>query len=1132
MHLNGIPRSVSWENVLTRKVKRVMKLTTIFLIVTCLQVSASTNAQSITMSVKNKPLEKVLSELRKQSGFRFIYGKELISKAQPVTIMAKDEPFTEVLDRIFRDQQLNYKIADNYIVISARPQPLPQKDKASEAPDPGNVSGKITDEEGHPLEGATVQLKGTRNGTSTNAKGEFVIKANPGDVLIISYLGFQTKEIVVDAQSTVKVSMVAAIQTNNEVVVIGYGTTRKADLTGAVSTVKVSDMAKMPVARLDQALQGQVPGAQILQNNGAPGSPISFFIRGAGTIGNTDPLFVVDGVPTKININTLNMADVESISVLKDASAAAMYGSRAANGVVLIVTKSGKTGKTKIDFDAYYGLQQAWKKLDLLNATQWATVRNAALKNDNLPPDWGNVDTLGAGTNWQNAVFRTAPIQSYNLSASGGNDKTSYFLSAGNFQQKGIVRYSGYERNTLRANVSSTPGARLRLGNNFTFSDIKSDVVPTEVAGVLKNAILALPIIPVYRGNRYAGPSTPKEGTGANPLAQAANANSTDVLRRLTNSMFAEYELLKHLKLKSSLGLDVVTQEQKSFSPTFAYDNYINTVSGLSQYNSNSMDWVWENTATYKNSFKNKHFLTVLLGTSAENFKKNYTYITKTGFPGNDPNLQYPDNGSIVQASGVQGNTEEWSLLSYFGRLDYNFRDKYIFSANVRVDGSSRFGAANRYGTFPSFAAGWNIREEKFMQNAHFIDHLKLRASWGQLGNQEIGLYSFTSTLSPYYTTFGQTPAAAPGYAPASPPNPAVKWETTTQTDIGLELSVLDSRLAFEVDYYTKKTNDMLLTLPTPLSSGYPNTSFTNAGSVKNTGVEFSATYRKSTGDFNYSVSANFSAYKNEVISLGPLNQPVVNNLFFDFATSSNVGYPMYQFYGYEAEGLFQSQDEITKHATQTGAKPGDVKFRDINNDGVIDAKDRTFIGNPFPKFTYGLNANFSYRNFDCFIQLQGAQGNKVYNAARFWGMNIGETVNYSTDVLKSWNGEGSSNEIPRLTTQDPNNNKRASTRFVEDGSYMRIKNVQIGYTMPEKILNKIKLRSLRVYMGANNLLTFTKYSGFDPEVGQAFTSTTNAAGTTPNLGSSNFVRGSLGFDQVSFPQARTFTFGLQLGIQ
>jgi len=1088
------------------------------------QISAKTYSQQISINEKNISLENVFKKIERQTGYNFVYDEKvdlLISRTIDVNVSKQSLGF--VLDKYLRDFGISYKITRKTVSLKVADVPMVSK-TVSIVP----ITGIIKDEKGGAMPGVSIKIKGSQKSVVTNSSGLFSIDAKPGDILLISYVGYQSKEVTIANDSDIQISLSPAVTSLESLVVVGYGTSRKNDVTGSISTVKIADVAKSPVARIDQALQGQIPGAQIIQNNGAPGSPISFFIRGAGTIGDADPLYVIDGVPTKVNISTLNMADIESISVLKDASSAAMYGSRAANGVVLINTKSGKSGKISIDLDAYYGLQKAWKQLDLLDASQWATVRNTALMNDGLPAVWDS-NTLGKGTDWQDAVLHSAPIQSYNLSASGGNDKTSYFLSASNFKQDGIIRHSDYERNSLRANIRSTPTNYLSFGNNFNLSLISKNVVPSEIAGVLKNAIMAPPVIPVYRDGRFAGPTSAKEGSGANPLAQAADANSTDNLRRLTYSGFAQLEVLKNLKIKTSLGLDYNEQEQKTFNPVYAYDNYINTISRLYQNNSNTLDWLWENTVAYKATLFDNHNISVLAGTSAQRSKKRFTDILKTNFPGNSSNLQYLDNGTIVQANDVKGNIEEWALESYFGRVDYNFQDKYLLSANLRVDGSSRFGPSNRFGKFPSFAVGWNINKENFLKNVGFIDNLKLRASWGQLGNQDIGLYSFASTLYPYYTTFGQTPTAAPGYAPNSPPNPNVKWETTSQTDIGLELSVLQSRLTFEMDYYVKKTSDMLLQLPAPLSAGYPTTSFTNAGGVKNSGFEFSTNYRKNSGDLKYSLGANFSTYKNEVTSLGPLNQPIINGLFFDFATNSTVGHPLYQFYGYQMEGIFQNTAEIASHATQTGARPGDVKFRDLDNNGVIDVNDRTFLGSPFPKITYGFNANVSYKSFDFYLQLQGTQGNKIFNAARFWGLNVGETNNYNTDILNSWNGEGTSNEYPRLTTQDPNNNKRAVSRFIEDGSYMRIKNVQLGYTLSDELIKKIRLRSFRVYVGVNNLFTFTKYSGFDPEVGQALTATNNASGLVPN--GSSFSRGSLGFDQISYPQARTITFGLQLGI-
>lgn len=980
------------------------------------------------------------------------------------------------------------------------------------------ITGVVTDSKKNPIAGATVGLPGGTKATKTNAKGEFELEVVKGGTLQINYVGFETQSLTANESKGYSIILAQSNTVLDQVVVVSYGKSTKKELIGSISTVNFNEAKNAPISRFEQALQGKVPGLMVTQSTGEPGAAMNINIRGVGTIGDSDPLYVIDGLPTKTGLNALNPNDIESVSVLKDASAASMYGSRAANGVILVTTKSGKSGRNTLDVDIYTGVQNNLKEVDMLNASEWAEVRNKATLNDNPNGNvpWKNVNQLGKGTNWQDEILQKANIQNFNLAATGGNEKTKYAVSVNHFDQEGIIKYSNYTRNSVRANIQSSPVKWLNIGNNFSLSQVKTKGVDIEVNGVLKNAILAVPTMKVYNEDgSFAGPNTLLEGNGRNPVSMAANSFIKKTMYRVTDNFFTELNITNDLSFKSSVGVDLITESNRDFNPTFQEGDMQNNESSLAQRTNLQLDWIWENTINYKRSF-DKHNLKVLGGFSMEENKKDWTAITKYKFPGNADYLQYLSNGSTVDANDVTGLVDEWSMISYFGRVDYNYAQKYLFSANARIDGSSRFAPGNRYATFPSFAAGWRISEERFLkEKISWLNDLKIKASWGQLGNQDIGLYAYSSVLSPVYYNFNGNPVV--GYAPKDPFNSNISWETTSQTDLGFELSAFNGAISLEAGYYNKKTTDMLVKLPVSSVNGFDRGAYVNSGSIRNSGFEFSISHAKNTGELTYSINANISTLKNKVLSLGGIEKPIDDNIFFDYVVRTAKGEPMRQMYGYVMEGIYQDQAEINAHLSNTSNstfKPGDVRYKDLNNNGQFDPGDRTVIGNPMPKLIYGFSFNAAYKGVDFSMQLQGVAGNDIYNASKWWSENTGETHNYGRSVLESWDGKGSSNTMPRLTLGSTQNNL-TSTRFVEKGDYLRLKNLQIGYSLSKKLTDRLLIRSFRVYASAQNLLTITKYKGFNPEVGS----------------SRSDNRSSFGFDEITYPQARIFTLGFNVGI-
>jgi TonB-linked SusC/RagA family outer membrane protein len=980
----------------------------------------------------------------------------------------------------------------------------------TEQQDGKTVKGTVTDAKGDPLPGVTIVIKGTMSGTTTGPDGNYQLTGiSDNAVLVISFVGLKTREIEVGGRSTINVAMQEETVGIEEVVAVGYGTQRKKDLTGSVAVVQPKDVQSMPVPSISDALQGRAAGVQVI-SSGTPGNDATFRIRGVGTINNANPLIVIDGVPVSSGLNQLNMDDIESLQVLKDASATAIYGSRGANGVVIVTTKKGKSGQSQINFNYSYGLQNATNTIKMLNASQFAALHNDIMTNGGqLPnPAYANPKSLGTGTDWLGEMFRTAAMQNYSLSYSGSSDKTSYYVSGNYFDQDGIVISTGYKRYTFQLNTTSNVTSKIRFGNSLTLNnDIKSNGDYS-----IRNAMLALPTQPVMRANgSYSGPVAQPmyDGDIVNPIGLAKTVDMATKGYNLIGSVYGELDLFKNLKFKSTFGLQANFWDSRTWAPKYKWDSSTKENSYLFQQYNKNLTWVWDNTFTYDKLF-GKHHVVAMAGTSAQENRNNFMNGSIQNFASDA--TQQLNNGT--QQPTIGGTTSSWALFSYMGRVNYSYADKYLVTATVRRDGSSRFGEGNKYGVFPSASLAWRMSEEDFLKGVSFINDLKLRAGYGITGNQEIGTYSFASALNTVKYNFNDNVVSA--VVPSVMPNPFVQWEEQKQSNLGFDATVLDQHINVTVDAYLKQTDKMLVPMVVPVSTGYSdvNVPSINAGKMENKGVEITVNTRNLTGKLKWNTSFNISFNKNKVVSINdtiPMSSGSIG-LNQNLALIQ-AGYPINFFYGFKTDGIFQTQAEVDSHAVQVPGNdpynrtsPGDIRFKDLNNDGVINDKDRTYLGSPNPTVIFALNNTFNWNGFDLAIFLQGVAGNKIINANRFWSEAMAVAQNQTTETLNRWTGPGTSNTMPRAVFNDPNKNTRPSDRYVEDGSYLRIKNVTLGYTLPKALMDKVSIKTARLYVSGQNLLTFTKYKGFDPEVGVN------------------------GIDNNVYPVTRTVSMGINLG--
>ncbi|RXM49578.1 TonB-dependent receptor [Flavobacterium sp. YO12] len=948
------------------------------------------------------------------------------------------------------------------------------------------ITGTVYNEKHEPLPGATVTIKGTASSTTTDFDGKFSIKVNTSDaVLVISYIGYSNKEISA-AGTNLEIQLVPEAVSLTDIVVIGYGKAKARDLTGAVASIDVAKTKNQPVANIGEAMQGRAAGVQVI-SSGEPGSNVTFRVRGTGTIANNNPLIVVDGMPLNGGLNQVNMNDVESISVLKDASSTAIYGSRGANGVVIVTTKRGgtKEGST-LTFDTFTGVQNASNVVKMLNASQYASLNNDMMTNGGLNPNplWTNPASLGTGTDWVGTLFNPEMMSSYTLSYGNKTKKSNIYVSANYFNQKGIVLNTDYERFIVQFNSDTKVTSKVKFGNSVKIAhDIKESG-----AYDIRNTLLANPTQPIYDENgNFTGPTGNPlyYGDITNPIGKATTVERSTKGYNLQGNLFAEINLLKNLVFKSLGGVEANFWFDRTWSPKYSWGSNVQTNSYLSQGTNRSITVLWDNTLTYDAHF-GAHNVNAVVGSSSQSNKYDFLNGSIQKFASDE--TQQIDNGTLQPTVG--GNASEWAIMSYLARVNYDYDGKYYVTGTIRRDGSSRFGEGNKWGWFPSGALSWRISSEKFMEKVTAINDLKLRVGYGITGNQDIGNYAFSSSYNTVMYNFNNNYVSA--VVPTVLPNTNVKWEGQEQFNVGLDASFFDSRINLTFDAYVKNTNDMLVPMSVPVTSGYSDiyVPSINAGKIQNKGIELSLSTKNLVHEFKWSSDAVFSYNKNKVDSING-DTPIITGSTGLNSTISLIqaGYPVNVFYGYVTDGIFQTQTDVNNHAVQmpgsntaTSTAPGDVRFKDLNNDGIINDKDRTFLGNPNPKFTYSLNNTFSYKNFDLTVYFQGVYGNDIYNANRMYTESMSVANNQTAATLGRWTGIGTSNSRPRAVYGDPNSNARVSDRFVEDGSYLRLKNVSLSYNFPESVFNNV-FSSIRLYFSAQNVLTFTNYKGFDPEV-------------------------------------------------
>lgn len=1142
----------SSSNILRRagsltKTLLIMKFTAIFLLGICLQVNANSYAQKISLSERNTSIEKVFKTIERQSGYLFWYEYSLLRQASRITVSARNLSLTEALDLCLKDQPLSYSIVKNTIVITKK-----EERSVEEAPAPQiEVSGQVTDSTGAPLEGVSVAVVGVNRGVTTDQNGNFRLEVSPDATLRFSLISYQTIDIPLQNRTTINVVMRLANSSLTDVVVVGYGTLSRRDITGAVSSITTQGIENQPVASVDQAIAGQAAGVRVVQTTGTPGGGLTIRVRGTGSISaGNEPLYVIDGFPIEGGYSrdmnplaTLNPNEIESIQVLKDASAAAIYGSRGSNGVVLVTTKRGKAGKPRVSLDAYYGIQNVSKKIDMLNAREYAlyniesrnnawvdaggnandpnSVRPDRLK---IPPMFENPESLGEGTDWQDEIFRTSPVQNYQIGVSGGNDKTQYMLSGGYFNQEGVVIHTGFERFSFRFNIDTRISDRIKIGASLAPSYSRSNrrSVEDQVfgGGIIGSALAMPPTVPVYNPDgsftTLLTSSPYNIGILDNPVAIASKVDSRIGAYRTLGNLFAEWEIIDGLTLRSSVGGDLYEDRINYYAPSDLGRNGVPApVSPEAESSSQRVaTWLNENTLTYDKTFNGKHRLIALAGITSQKEQIENINVEAVNFP-ND--LVHTLNAGQVVGGGT--GWSEWSLFSYLARVNYSYDSKYLLTASMRRDGSSRFGADNRWGSFPSVSVGWNISEEDFMRSLGFVSDLKLRASYGHAGNNTIGNYNSIGLLGASRYILGNS--IVNGLGPNSLSNLDLGWEVMKQTDIGLDIGLFGNRLSFIIDYFDKTTSDLLLDVPVPGSTGF-SSALQNIGKISNKGWEFTVSSKNLAGDFKWNTDFNISFYKNKVLALGPSGDPIISRSrsFSPQTHITQIGMPMASFYGYDAIGVYLDQADIDKSPVVpggAGSKPGDLKFRDVDGDGVITANDRTIIGSNHPDFAYGMTNSFSYKNFSLSVLIDGVEGIEVLNGSR---RNISfVSFSYSRrDVLGRWQspenpGDG---RTPRANLVPTGGNyANVSSFLVEDASFLRIRNINLKYNLPQKVFGKLPVRSGTAFFSVQNAHTFTKYKGYNPEQ--------NVNGADPL---------TPGVDFNGYPLARVFTLGLNFTFQ
>jgi len=1003
------------------------------------------------------------------------------------------------------------------------------------------IRGNVTSgEDGSALPGVSVSVKGSNLATVTNTAGDYTIQVpDRNSVLVFSYIGYVSVEIPIGDKTSIDAALTPDLKSLDDVIVVGYGTQRKRDVTGSVASVSSSQIEKIPVSSLDQALQGQVAGVQVMASDGAPGGNINVLIRGVGSISNSNaPLYVIDGLPGVEGGNSINPSDIASIEILKDASATAIYGSRGANGVVLITTKGGQEGQNLVELDASYGFQQASKRLDLMNAQEYAEMvvdgrNNGWLERGGPGASIDDPNSVRAGsykiqekylhpenlqtTDFQDYIFQTAPFQKYQLTASGGKKDLRYYMSGEFFDQEGIIIETGMKRYSLRSKIDAELSDRLKLQLILAPTYLTQDKANTtghyQSRGVLLSAWAMPPDVPMYNEDGSYGTEMDdlEYGFGVeNPVKIAKYYDNQSNRFGLTGNFSLEYSILPALSLKVSLGTDVDYSNDRTWKPSTigSSGRLAESPATATSLKSNNLDIINENILNYKKAFANKHNIDALLGFTVQKTTRSGTLLNAEAFP--DDLIENVNGGTVFQKS--RESASETRLLSYLSRINYQYDDRYLVTATIRADGSSRFGNNNKWGIFPSASVGWNIAREQFMQHVRFLSDLKIRTSYGISGNDAIGDYRHIGLLSISNYVLGNN--RVPGMIANTFSNNDLGWESTKQFDIGMDIGLLKNRIYLVADYYNKLNSNMLLNISTPSATGFTN-ALVNIGEVENKGLELAITTRNFTGEFEWTSNFNISFNKNKVLKLGTVGERIFGDAGRGNTSITEVGYPIGSFYGHVALGIYQSLQQVNDYGTQEFAQPGDVIFKDVNKDGSITDLDREIMGSPFPDYHYGFNNTFSYKGFDLSVLINGTHGNMIYNATSDFLYNVAGVQNNLKSVHTGrWRspeqpGDG---KTSRAIRGGRNNNFQYNSNFLEDGSFLRIRNINLGYTLPSAILQRAYIKRARIYLSAANLYTFTKYAGLDPEVSNSGSDYTAA-----------------GVDYGGYPLPRTITLGCKL---
>ncbi|SEP08071.1 TonB-linked outer membrane protein, SusC/RagA family [Mucilaginibacter gossypiicola] len=1094
MHLNFTGKVFSAFGTHS-KLFLTMRLTVLLLTIGCLQLSAKSFSQSITLNERSITLDKAFKAIEKQSGYYFFYRYKDISKIKPVSLSLTNATLQEALLQCFKDEPLTFVIDDKNIIVN-------KKDAAASATQvPITITGTVVDDKNQPLPGVNVKVKGTNVGAITGVDGKYTLSAEDNGVLVFTFIGFQTKEEPVNKRISINVVLQEDNKELKEVVVVGYGNQERKDVTGAVGSVKMNNVKEIKTASLDLKLAGQLAGVTVNQVTGTPGGGVSVNIRGAGSVGaGDDPLYVIDGFPISPGfdqyqnpLSTINPDDIESISVLKDAASTAIYGSRGSNGVILVTTKRAKKGESSVTVNTSTGVQTILpqSKLKMMTATEFAQWRKEAIQDANavngtnnpIPAEYQNPAKYGAGTNWFDAVTRNAPMQNYDVTVANGTDKVRSLFSLGVFDQRGTVINTGFRRYSIKANMDADITKNVTAGLSVAPTYSLRNLQQTDghfLTAALSQAYLESPLVPVKQpdGSYTNVIGSPGTFQNNNPVSALVNTtNKYKNFRTLANT-YVNWEVIKGLDIKSTFGIDYQNNSGDYFRPSFlgAFNQpnrdgtQVKATGNFSS--SNSLNWLNENSITYKHTW-NDHTLTVLADYSVQQEESHYRFAYGTGFP--DDVIQSMNHATIVTADAGDA---VWRLQSVIARVNYAYKDKYLLGASIRRDGSSRFAPGHQWGTFPSVSAGWRISDESFFPKTGFIDQLKFTGSWGHAGNNAVGNYESIPPVTPENYTFGGV--LVPGAAVTDPGNQELGWETTRQLDIGMDLSLLKGRIYIIAEYYNRYTQRMLQYIGIPPASGYSG-ALSNVGNVRNRGWEFTVTTKNIVGSgFNWSTDFNLSFNRNMVLSLGSTDH-IYDAPINDNPTSiTKAGLPLGQFYGYIFEGIFQNQAELDKYPHFDGEQPGNIRYKDVNNDGVIDGSDQVPVGNPWPKFTFGFNNHFSYKSFDMNIISAGSVGGHVFDMYKQYTTNLDGVFNVEQSVMQRWRSASQPGAGILPTTVSNTNLARDyyPSYWVESNSYLMVKNIDLGYNFKTKFS-----KNFRVYFSAQNAILITGYKGGNPEV-------------------------------------------------